>query len=277
MNFFEWLHKGFSLWRGIFSVVFCVTLSGVMISLDNPGRQVFHEVMIGTFLFPSQFALSRMDGSIRIYRENSRLKSENASLRAESDFLRQWLHRIPRLDTMEKFRSMSGMHLKGGQIIAHDAGRMQASWVVDLGSKDSVGVNMPVFTSQGIVGKIAKCYPYHSLVQLVIDPASKVSVLSDRSRARGILEANGLGQLVAKFPAGSDILKGDTLVTAGMGGVFPKGLRVGAVLGEMDRSDVGEVLRSFLVRPFQDMNSVEDLFVLLKEDRWTLEIGEEEP
>ena len=269
MNILEWLRKCLSVWRGIFSVIFCLVLSGMMISLETPGRVVFHEVLVGTLLFPIQFGLTSFQGVLHLSRDNVRLLGENAALRAENDLLREWLKRIPNLDEMERFRTASSLRLKAGRVIAQDAGRLQTAWVVDLGRADSVDVNMPVLTSRGVVGKTAKCFTHHSVVQLLVNPASKVSVVANRSRARGILEAYGGGRLVARFPAGSEVREGDTLVTAGLGGVFPKGLRIGIASPEIAGTQEGDdVIRSFPVRAFQDLNSVEDVFVLIKEDLW---------
>jgi len=109
-------------------------------------------------------------------------------------------------------------------------------------------------------------------VQLLSDPAFKASVQSNRSRARGILEADGPERLVARFPAGSDVARNDTLITAGLGGVFPKGLRVGTAGREVTRQEKEnqDVMRAFRVEPFQELHTVEEVFVLLKSDRWML-------
>ena len=232
---------------------------------------VFHEVMIGTVFYPVQAFLSRFDGTLRIYYENKTLRRENAVLRVENDFLMQSVRRAPRLEEMDRFRSAVSLRLKVGQIIAEDAGRIQMAWVLDLGRSDSVDVNMPVITSRGLVGKTVKCFRNHSLVQLLSDPAFRASVQIDRSRARGILESYGGSRLIARFPAGSDVLSGDTLITAGLGGVFPKGLRVGLVSGEVSgiEEQDADVIHSFQVNPFQPLGSVEEVFVLIKEDSWS--------
>ena len=273
MNLLEWIRKALTVWRGIFSFVLCLIFSGVLISQDHSGRMVFHQVMIGTFFYPVQAVLSRFNGTIRIYHENAQLHRENALLRAENDFLTESLRQVPRLQDMEHFRSAVSLRLKPGQIIAQDAGRLQMVWVMDLGLADSVQVNMPVITSRGMVGKTVKCFQNYSLVQLLSDPSFKAAVQVDRSRARGILESFGGSRLIARFPAGSDVLTSDTLITAGLGGVFPKGLRVGTVSHEVTgvEEQDADVIRSYQVEPFQKPGTVEEVFVLIKEDQWKLE------
>ena len=273
MNILDWLRKALTVWNGVFSFVLALVFSGALLSLDAAGRLVFHEVMTGTVLYPVQATLSRFDVTLRMHRENARLTRENAALRAENDWLQQALRQAPRLEEMARFRQAVSLRLVPGRVIAQDPGRFQAAWVIDLGSADSVGVNMPVLTSRGVIGKTVKVYHGHSLVQLMADPAFKVSVQSNRSRARGILEADGPERLVARFPAGSDVARNDTLITAGLGGVFPKGLRVGTTGREVTRQEKEnqDVMRAFRVEPFQALHTVEEAFVLLKADSWTLE------
>jgi rod shape-determining protein MreC len=270
VNILAWLRKVLTVWNGVFSFLLVLVFSGALISLDSTGKRVFHEVMTGTVLYPVQSLFSRFGGTFRIHSENIRLNRENAALRSENDWLRQMHRQTPRLQDMARFRTSVSLRLKPGRIVAQDPGRYQAAWVVDLGSVDSVAVNMPVLTAHGVVGKVVKVYRNHSLVQLLTDHTFRMSVQSDRSRARGILESEGPNRLVARFPAGSDVARGDSLLTAGLGGVFPKGLRVGTAGREVTRQEKEnqDVMRTFRVEPFQGLNTVEEVFVLIKSDRW---------
>ncbi len=280
MNLIEWIRKILTLWRGFFSLIICLIFSLTLQSLKPSERVVFHEVMIESFLFPIQNILSNLEGTLRIYRENKDLKRANVMLRVENDLIRQQVRQYPRDMEMERFRSNSTMPLKAGRIIAQDAGRLQRTWVINLGRVDSVERNMPVLSSKGLVGKTSKCFFGHCIIQLYTDPEFKVSVQCDRSRSRGILESFRVNSLVARFPAGSDVHEGDTLITAGLGGVFPKGLRMGLVEENLDglEESNSDVLRSFKVKPFQEINTVEEVFVYLKQDSWSLKDEElEEP
>ncbi len=273
MNFLEWIRKALTVGHGIVSLVLCLIFSGTLVSLDRPNRAIFHEVMVGTLLYPVQELFSHLEGTLHIYRENDSLLQENAALRVENDLLRQSTLAVPRLEEMERFRTATALHLKPAQVIAQDAGRLQMTWVIDLGRADSVDVNMPVLTSKGVVGKTAQCFRNYSVVQLISDPAFKAAVQDDRSRVRGILESYRLYRLEAQFPAGADVHPGDTLVTAGVGGVFPKGLRVGVTDQEMPGAETqnGDVLQTVLVHPFQELSMVEEVFVLIKKDSWQLQ------
>jgi rod shape-determining protein MreC len=227
--------------------------------------------MISTFLYPAQAILSRLNRTIRVFKENEDLKRQNTALRLENDFMGQAIKELPRIEQMEAFGARSGLKLKMAQIIAEDPGRYSRNWVINLGSDDSIDVNMPVLTALGVVGKTVKSYNSHALVQGLADPNSKVSVLCSRSRVTGVLEAWPGGKLLVRFPVDADVKSADTMMTSGMGGVFPKGLLVG-VVGEPHK-DAGagdDILKAWNVKPFQNPDLVEEIFVLIRKDSWTV-------
>jgi rod shape-determining protein MreC len=269
MSVFDWVLRLFTVWKGFFSLCLCMVCCGILVSLKPSERKTFHEVMIGTFLYPAQAILSKLNRTIFLYKENEELKRANTALRVENDGLIQAIKQVPRIQELEAFGLQSGLPLKMAQISAEDPGRFTTNWVINLGRKDSVDVNMPVLTWKGVVGRTAKCYGNHCLVQGINDPNCKVSVMCDRSRIAGMLESWPGGRLVARFPRDADIGDGDTLVTSGMGGVFPKGLAVGTVQGgHEDADDMGDILRAVEVKPFQNPYLVEEVFVLIRQDSW---------
>jgi rod shape-determining protein MreC len=271
VSIFDWFLRLFTLGKGIISLLLSIVFCAVLISLKPAERQTFHDVMISTFLYPAQAILSRLNRTIFVFKENDDLKRQNTALRLENDYLVQAIKELPRVQEMEAFGARSGLKLKMAQISADDPGRYSTNWVINLGREDSVDVNMPVMTALGVVGKTAKCYRSHCLVQGLSDPNCKVSVLCNRSRVNGMLEAWPGGKLVARFSVDSDVGPGDTLVTSGMGGVYPKGLLVGVVAGDhQDASEGGDILKGLEVKLFQNPYRVEEVFVLIRPDSWTM-------
>jgi cell shape-determining protein MreC len=61
-------------------------------------------------------------------------------------------------------------------------------------------------------------------------------------------------------PKESDFKPGDTLVTAGIGTVFPKGLRLGEVVAVPDRPEA--LFKPVTIRPFADVSRIEQVFVI---------------
>jgi rod shape-determining protein MreC len=271
LNFLSWIRKFFAFGNGIFAFAGALVFSVVLINQNPGGKWVFHEVLISTLLLPVQGVVSQFTGSILIHAENKRLRHENTRLRLENDRFRQSLLAVPRRHNMLQWADSSSLNLKAGRILALEAGRFGQTWVINLGLRDSVDINMPVLTEKGIVGKIVKCFPFHSLVQVITDPGFKASVRIHRSRARGILESWRVGTLGVRVPSGTDLQAGDTLVTTGLGGVFPEGLVLGVTGDSLEEvKELGQVETWRKVKLFQDPNRVEELFVLIREDNWIL-------
>ena len=68
------------------------------------------------------------------------------------------------------------------------------------------------------------------------------------------------------MPAHAGIREGDTLVTSGLGGIFPKGIGVG-VVKEMVPHDM-DVLSTMVIQPFQEVSQLEEVFIMQKEPDW---------
>jgi rod shape-determining protein MreC len=75
-------------------------------------------------------------------------------------------------------------------------------------------------------------------------------------------------RLTALVPTHAGVHAGDTLVTSGLGGIFPKGIPVGTVK-EVRKSDL-DVMRQMEVSPFQDFSILEEVFVMEKETDWII-------
>jgi rod shape-determining protein MreC len=81
--------------------------------------------------------------------------------------------------------------------------------------------------------------------------------------------------LAARFPVGSEIKVGDTLITNGLGGVFPKGLMVGVLQTnpEPDK-DQSDILVMALVSSAENPNLVEEVFVLNRKAQYVITEGD---
>ena len=125
--------------------------------------------------------------------------------------------------------------LKLASVVLRDPANWWRTVEIDLGSRDGVVENLPVLTSEGLVGRVSSVGLTRSQVVLIGDPNCKVSALvENQAHDTGIISASGpldnsLVELT--YLSGSAILKsGQGVVTSGLGGVFPKGIPVGQVV-----------------------------------------------
>jgi rod shape-determining protein MreC len=106
---------------------------------------------------------------------------------------------------------------------------------IDLGTRDGVRENLPVITDAGLVGRVSSASFAHSQVVLVGDQNCRVSALVENpARDTGVLLAGGTldtSLVDLTYLASSANLKpGQSVITSGLGGVFPKGIPIGQIV-----------------------------------------------
>ncbi len=150
-------------------------------------------------------------------------------------------------------------------VIGRDASSRFASFTIDKGSIDGIKISDPIITSDGLIGIVWEVGATYSHIRTVLDISIEVGVYSISTRDSGIitgdisLASDGLCRL-NYLPKNSGIAVGDIVVTSGIGGVYPKDLRVGTVKNiELDGN--GLSLSAEIV-PFADISNVTDVIVL---------------
>ncbi|OCA91252.1 rod shape-determining protein MreC [Bacillus sp. FJAT-27225] len=156
----------------------------------------------------------------------ARLESEVYQLKKENEELRK---------TLDKTESLSKSDIIQATIIGRNPDRWNELIIINKGSSDGIEKNMAVTTAEGLIGKVKSVNDFSSTVQLLsaMDPKNRISVVTQGDEAiygfvEGYDEERKLLQ-VKKIPHDVKVKKGQTVVTSGLGGVFPKGLLVGKI------------------------------------------------
>ena len=134
------------------------------------------------------------------------------------------------------------------------------------GSRSGVAEQMAAVNAQGIVGRVIEVGATYSKIRTLQNDDMRISVMVERTRDEGML--GGLiienGQLVGLklyyLPKDADLQVGDTIVTSGLGGIFPKGLYVGKVmfLAEEDNGEYDACVASDV-----DFEHLEEVLIIL--------------
>jgi rod shape-determining protein MreC len=182
-------------------------------------------ITLADSVLPRRELLKQIDN---LQRENQRLQTlqlENAAIARENDQLRSslgWQRRMP-------------WKLKLANVVMRDPANWWRTVEIDLGSRDGLTNNLPVLTSDGLVGRVASVGFTRSQIVLIGDPNCKVSALVENpAHDAGILSASGpLDNSLADltYLSGSANLKsGQQIITSGLGGIFPKGIPIGQIV-----------------------------------------------
>jgi rod shape-determining protein MreC len=140
---------------------------------------------------------------------------------------------------------------------------------IDKGTQDGLHPDMAVISPQGIVGRILMPTARAAKVQLIIDRDAAAGVMIERSRVMGVVTGVGnteelgfkAGLIELNYlPGSADVKRGDRVVTAGIDGIYPKGLPVGEI--QSAERVAGEW--RIRVKPAVDFATLEAVLVVLK-------------
>lgn len=262
----------FVAWRGLLSFLVCLAMSFFLVTLEKQEKLVFVQGLTSTVLYPVQFVVAKFQSHSDLVAENQRLSQDNARLRQMVDMRYQESLENIRLRAMLGVPAQSEYPVSVALVVARDVGAQNASCTISLGHMDSIAAGMPVYTVRGLVGQILRVDAATAEVQLLNAPYSRVSVLDNRSRVAGILESADGAVMHMNVPHNSDLKAGDEIVTSGLGGVFPKGMPVGRVVGF--RPNQMQMMAQVEVQLYQNLQSIEEVFVLRKTEQRILQ-GEE--
>lgn len=103
--------------------------------------------------------------------------------------------------------------------------------ILDGGRNLGIPPGSPVLTTDGLVGQVTAVFPFSSEVTLITDKSQSIPVMVLRNGLRAMAVGDGEnGTLSLPYlPKTSDIQQGDVLVTSGIDGLFPPGMKVGIV------------------------------------------------
>jgi rod shape-determining protein MreC len=141
-----------------------------------------------------------------------------------------------------------------------------ASWLQTAILKtaaDSVGVNQPVVAGQGLVGRVVLVAGPYAKVQLITDRAASVGVMIDRTHRQGVVKGAGRGNLELDYVSlQADVRVGDLVTTAGIDGIYPRGIPVGIVTAAIPGDNLFYEIR---VAPAVDFGLLDQVYILEEE------------
>lgn len=165
------------------------------------------------------------------------LNQQNTQLQHEINDLRQQLAQDAQLRVQDaelkqqlNFSQTSSRQLVTAEVIAYQPDNFRAFVTINRGMRDGLANGMAVISQGFLVGKLTDVQDATAKVFLSIDPDFRVAVADQNGTATGIVQGQiGSGLVLHDVPQDQQIKPGDTLVTSGLGGDFPRGLIVGQI------------------------------------------------
>ena len=166
---------------------------------------------------------------VEVRLENEALSARLAEVEDDNLQLREALIASGRLGRIAEMREEFDVPMLRAELVGLDASTWFRSVLLDRGRNHGVHSGMPLISEQGLVGLVTATSRNAAKGMLLLDRQSAVSAVVQRSRARGVVRGTGDGLVFEFVGRDADVARGDVLITSGLGGVFPKSLRIGAI------------------------------------------------
>lgn len=181
------------------------------------------------------------------------------------------------LEENDRYRDLLGLtakrtdlDLESAYITARGATNWASTMTLNKGTKHGIAVDNCVIDQYGnLVGVVKEVsYNWCSIIT-VVDAGLEMGGLIARTNSAAILEGNfswmGQGKLTLTYlPENTQIISGDEVLTSGMGGVYPSGLKVGTI-DEILTQESG-MSRYAVISPSTKLDELRQVFIIKQFD-----------
>lgn len=257
----------------LLSLLLLFSLALMTISIKREKEPLFFESLVIFVVSPFQTVFNQTVSSIvnvfdhylfvvNAAQENEFLQAQIDLLSREKNELIERIkehERVAKLIQHEESEESKSMIAK---IIGRDATQWSNVIFIDKGTNDGVQGNFAVVTNAGVIGHIIQSSGNTSKVLLITDSRSAVDSLFQGSRFTGVIVGTGEDQTKMKYvPMNADVEVGDVVLSSGLGGTFPKGLKIGVVSQAIKKKQ--GLFQDIMVAPSADFSRMEEVMVLM--------------
>lgn len=166
----------------------------------------------------------------QVYKDNKNLRDENRRLMMLSGKARALEIENNLLAKLLNYTPPPEATYITARVIAEEGDAFSHSLIAYTGLSDKVKKGQVVLSDSSVIGRIEQVGKMYSKIILITDINSKIPVMVERTRVRGILSGDNTSVPKMIFiPLEAELTIGDRIVTSGVAGVFPPGLPIGKI------------------------------------------------
>ena len=231
----------------------------LLFSNDNSQIRFLRAVGVG-FIGAIQSGMSAVPNVFEIQKENDFLREKNIELANEVSALKEAKLENLRLTRSLGLKDKKNSGVVTARIVNKSLVQARNTITLNVGESDSVKVNMPLITEDGLIGKIVATSGNYSIAQILYNRNLSISVKVQRSRVDGIMNYDGAGNLVINnVPKSADVKEGDIVISSEYSNYFPSGIPVGTVI---EAGNLDNLFQKVIVKPLVNFTALEEVFVL---------------
>ena len=229
-------------------------------SLNHAALTVFRPLIVSTHVLVDNF--SQFKNSLgyfwHAYQDYPRLEAQLSELESNLGHLQELEKENERLKELLAFKKSIPQKTVAARIIGWDASPWRKILILDKGSKHDLKKDMAVVVTEGLAGRILDAGAGNARAIVLNDPDMRVSALTGQSRAQGIVAGDGTGRLSMKYLSlDAGVSVGEVVMTSGIGGIFPKELRIGIV--ESVQKDTDGLHLNARIKPYVNFSRLEEV------------------
>jgi len=236
----------------------------IIISIDVDNRSKSNQSIVKDFVMfvekVVKYPFNAFDKNKGKDQSNSKIIKENVESAIEKD--NQELR-----DLLDLNKTLTEYVPINATILSRNKSYWFNTLTIDKGTSDGIKKNMAVVTKKGLIGKISNVSRNSSEIKLITsdDVNFKVSIaiktndvdnyaiLNGYDKETGLIKATGIDKT-------TPVNGGDTVVTSGLGEMFPSGIYIGKV--EKVESDKYNLSKTVYIKTDQNFNSIHYVTVL---------------
>ena len=211
---------------------------------------------VGDWIDGVTSAASLKDENARLRRRLDSTRGQQASARAATEENKE-LKKLLDLPFVEEADSIAAPVVDGAP------SNFEFTVQIGKGESDGVGVDMPVVTGAGLVGRVLEVSRDRATVLLIQDPESGVGIKIEKSGATGVVKGRGDSNTVRVdfVDPNAAVTKGEIVYTSGQqNSRFPSAIPVGTV-SKVTKTR-GDLQQDILVKPLVDVSRLDYVKVL---------------
>ncbi|WP_427838716.1 rod shape-determining protein MreC [Actinobacillus pleuropneumoniae] len=251
-----------------------IVISIVLIAFDGRSSAIIQfrnmlETAISGLYYFANTPRSVLDGVSNNFIDNNKLQMENHVLKeqlreknADLLLLDQLKVENQRLRLLLSSPLRQDEYKKIGEVLTAEMDAYRQQVIINRGKSDGAFVGQPIIDEKGVVGQVISVGEKSSRVLLITDVTHAVPVQVLRNDVRGIASGTGHNDelFIDNLPRSVDVIKGDVLVTSGLGGRFPEGYPVAIV--EAVTNDTQSQFARIVARPLASFDRLRYLLLL---------------
>ena len=203
--------------------------------------------------------ISEITGYFSLRTQNEKLAEENAALRNA-------------ICSMDSAKNGSAYQYMSAKVVQMTTDQLHNYLTINRGSKDGIVREQGVRNEEGVVGIVRTVGRNYSVVLPIINTQSNLSCRFAKNDYLGTLKWDGKDSRYAQLTDVSShmiVNPGDTIITSGLGAVFPEGIPVGIVESSILKE--GESYHTIRVRLNTDFKRLKYVEVVKNTDQNELE------